>query len=175
MGLTRLRRRVAISVLSAVVLGVSLLAAPQAAIAGACDAGWYYTIEKRNADTFKGVGPVLTSYNGTNSTSSVSFTSEVSGTVSLTTTGTVGVEVGVALAKINASYSVSSSASMTVRTGITTTIDVPKKKYGNGQYGAFKINVDGKSRYYTPACAVTQTKTSSISAPRRVGWKTWID
>ncbi|WP_417218189.1 hypothetical protein [Arthrobacter sp.] len=77
------------------------------------------------------------------------------------------------MASINAAYSVGASKSTSISRGQTITITVPPHKYGNGQYGAFRVNVTGKSSYRNPSCGVSFTKTNRILAPYRSRWKTW--
>lgn len=154
----------------------SALAAPEnePSPTGACDAGWYFSSTSRSADTFAPVGGVLTGYNGSTVNSTVSFTSTTSGTVTTTTTGTIGTTVTAAVASISATYGISAAVAKTVTTGVTIAITVPAKRYGNGQYGAFKANVAGRSDYRTPTCAITNTVRSTVSTPWRTGWNTWI-
>ncbi|WP_143588282.1 hypothetical protein [Tersicoccus sp. Bi-70] len=142
---------------------------------GACEPGWYFAAKTRGADTFVGVGNIFTNKNQTGRTTTVTFTSQTAGTVGTEVSGTLGTSINTALASVNATFGVSASSSKTVTTGMSVTFSVPNGKYGNGQYGAFKINANGISQYRTPTCKVTSTRSVSISSPIRVGWRTWID
>lgn len=159
-----------------VISGIALAPASPAEVSpmGACDSGWYYSVQSRGTDTFSPVGGILTGYNGTSRYADVTFTSTTSGAVSLTSTGTVGVSVSTALVSINATYSIAAARSKAVTRGVNMRIDVPPKRYGNGQYGAFRANIRGKSQYRTPSCSVALTRYNTIKAPWRAGWKTWI-
>lgn len=75
-----------------VIGGIALapVAAAQVSPMGACDAGWYYSVQSRGADAFAPVGGIPTGYNGTSRYADVTLTSTASGTVTMTSTGTVG-------------------------------------------------------------------------------------
>lgn len=139
-----------------------------------CSAGWFFTPQSRGADTFSKVGPTYSNDNGTPYNASMTLSSTVTGTVYASVSGSTNVGLSVKVASVATTYGISSTASMSVTTGNSITITVPPNATGNGDYGAWRADVRGVDRYQTANCAITQTLQTTIYAPYRRGWNTWI-
>lgn len=139
-----------------------------------CGSGWRYVSTSRGGDVHYRVGPTQSNYNGTSSPANLHFTSSVSGTVQVGVSGSTNVGASVKLASISATYGINAQASLTANVGVTFDIVVPAFKTGNGNFGVWRASVTGKENYYLSNCTVADTKSTSVMAPYRVGWNTWI-
>lgn len=120
------------------------------------------------------VGPTYSNYNGTGSSASMTLTNSVSGTVSVTYSGSSNVSGSVKLVTLGATFGISAQASITATVGNSITITVPAGKTGNGDYGVWRAYVTGKEVYYLNNCTSGGSSASNVWAPYRVAWNTWI-
>lgn len=141
---------------------------------GACVSGAALFAVLSSNTSYKDVGVTQHSVNGTNSGQTATFTSQTSGTVSISYTSTIEGGVNVALASIKASVSATASASVSVLVGNQVQFVVPAHKTGYAAYGAKTVVVQGKSYRQTSTCSEYNVSYPTVTAPTSVGWRTWI-
>ena len=181
--MSRTSQRIAVSALAlSLVGGGSLVTAGAASAAtiddvakpmGACDAGWYYSVQSRGADQFIPTGPVQAARNESAFPASFTFSSETSGTVGTTISGELNVGIEAAIADIGATLGIAATVERTTTYGESAVVTVSPQSMGYGQHGVFQARVSGMSQYRTPSCEVTQTVFNTIDVPFMQGYKVW--
>lgn len=128
-----------------------------------------YTPKTQGKKYHKGVGPVLSNYNGTSRTAKSTFTSEVTGEVGVSYTSGLTVGVNVMLAKLEGKFDVNLSAKL----GNTIAVNTPAKKTTNAKYGVYRLKHTGVSYKMYSNCTTSPKKTITSYSPYRVGWYLW--
>jgi hypothetical protein len=121
----------------------------------------------------KGDGATLSNTNNTSRTAKSTFTSEVSGTVGVSVTAGLSVSVDAMIAKIEAKYDVTLSASMTAKLGNSISVDTPPRTTTNAKYGVYRLKNTGTSYKIYENCEVSPKKTVTSYTPMKVGWYLW--
>ncbi|MEU6376555.1 hypothetical protein [Streptomyces sp. NPDC046909] len=138
-----------------------------------CDPANIYTPTSKGSKYHKGVGATLSNTNNTSRTAKSTFTSEVSGTVGVSVTTGLSVSVDAMIAKIEAKYDVTLSASMTAKLGNTISVDTPAKTTTNAKYGVYRLKNTGTSYHIYDNCEASPKKTVTSYTPMKVGWYLW--
>ena len=163
---------------------VAVVTAP-AAPASATEAGptacvadsYYYNISSLGNDHVR-VGPELYVRNQNPTPTSASFTSEVTGSVSVTASYSTTISGGISLAVINAdaatTLGIAATYSLTAKAGITAgPMTVPANKIQWATYGVNVRKTKGTfGREYTN-CTGATTSITLAKHPTGVGWKLW--
>lgn len=140
---------------------------------GACEAGWYYSVQSRGEDQFIPTGPVQAAQNDRDVPVDFVFTSETSGTVGTTVSGELNVGVEVAIVDIGATLGIAATVERTTTYGESAYLTVAPQSMGHGQHGVFQARVSGMSQYRTPSCEVTQTVYNTVDVPYKQGYLVW--
>ncbi|MFJ6574136.1 hypothetical protein ACIQNU_42775 [Streptomyces sp. NPDC091292] len=134
-----------------------------------------YVPSTKGSQYHKGVGPVLSTYNGTSQVATSTFTSEVSGEVGVSVSSGLTVSVNTMVAKIEGKYDVNLSMKLTAKLGIAVNVKTPPKKTTNGKYGVFRLKNTGVSYTVYSNCKTSAHKTITSYSPVKVGWYLWED
>ena len=174
---SRFGRRVA-AILSLVVL--ASVALPAAAMAGVDDCkfvdGWKFTKVTRTALEFKPTTSIYGAENRTGSTSTVTFKTDESGTVGMKVSIGAKAQAGVILASAETTFGLEFYGSLTTSIGVSTTINVPPRSGGYGQYGVRRYVIKGHYYYLNQDCSIgTDYGYISANLPERKIWKTWTE
>ncbi|MFE9093042.1 hypothetical protein [Streptomyces sp. NPDC007264] len=138
-----------------------------------CDRRAVYAPTYKGGDQHKGVGAPQANTNNTSHTAKSTFTAEVSGTVGVTYSGHLSVSVESMIAKIEAKYDVSLSASLTAKLGNAISVDTPAHKITHAKYGVYRLRNQGTSYVIYSNCQTSAKNTVTSYTPHYVGWYIW--
>lgn len=125
------------------------------------------------SSTLFGIGAALHNYNTTNVTNTVTFTSQISGTITASYTGYVEGGFNGALFTAKAQVSPSIQGSLTYSAGISTTYAVAPHRTGYAQMTTLKWKSNIRTWKYNLNCVSSTIGTGTFDAPTTIGWKTW--
>jgi hypothetical protein len=121
------------------------------------------------------VGGTLSNYNKTKGTATSTFTSETTGSVTVSLSGTLKTSVTVMVATIESTYNVNLSTTLTAKLGNTISVATPPKVTTNASYGVYRLKHTGKSYTIYSNCNTSAVSTITSYSPYRIGWYLWED
>jgi hypothetical protein len=146
---------------------------PQVPPAAACEDGYFWESTKKYKDYHKGVGATQSNYNGTSRTAKSTFTSEVSGTITVGVSGKLKAKASVAVAEIESEYGYNLSVSLTAKIGNSISVNTPSKTSTNAKYGVYRLKSAGYSQYHYANCTKGVKHNATLYTPHRIGWYIW--
>lgn len=138
-----------------------------------CDDINVYTPINKGGYHVKGVGATNVNSNGTNHAITSTFTAKVTGTVGIAISGDLKTTAKFLIAKIEAKYNVTLSASMTAKLDNTVQTSTPAHKSSHATYGVYRLRNQGTSYHVYSSCHTTPKKTVTSYTPHHVGWYIW--
>lgn len=132
-----------------------------------------YVASSKGKEYHKGVGATNSNYNGTSRTARSTFTSEVTGTVGVSVSGTLKTSASVMVATIEETFNVNLSLSLTAKAGNSISVDTPAHTTSNAKYGVYRLKTVGKSYTLYSNCTTSAKTTVTTYTPKRVGWYLW--
>ncbi|MGW2555480.1 hypothetical protein [Streptomyces sp. NPDC001635] len=138
-----------------------------------CDRANVYIPTSKGKDYHKVVGAPQANHNGTSHAAKSTFTAEVSGTVGVSVSGHLSASVNVMMAKIEAKYDVTLSASLTAKLGNSISASTPAHKTTHANYGVYRLRNTGTSYVIYSNCQTSAKSTVTSYSPHYVGWYIW--
>ncbi|MFF2519171.1 hypothetical protein [Streptomyces sp. NPDC058086] len=138
-----------------------------------CDPINVYTPTYKGGYHMKGIGITQSNTNATSRNMTSTFTSTTTGTVGVAIAGHLSTSVQVMIAKIEAKYDVTLSASVAVGISTSSTITTPAHYSTYGKYGVYRMRNQGVSYHYYTNCATTPHVTVTSYTPHHLGWYLW--